>query len=202
MHITIKRLTAAAALAAVLTVTGCAAAPGPQTAPSTVTPTNEPTNAGTPGDTVDATRAAELNAAAGTLRAYELTDGSFALVDSTAPLPENVTADFEERLAAIPVATGPADSEAVELAVDDLAYATKMQTGRNVVVVTKLWVGVPGDASVPRGTQRWIHVGDSRGEAFEPWDFLLGRGSADDYIAELKAGVVGDPQYDLVIHGR
>jgi hypothetical protein len=201
MKTPIKTAAAAAFLAIALALTSCAS----QEEPKQPAPAAEQTTAPNPtvGDTVDATRAAELNEAQGATRAYELTDGTFVLVDSTAPLPENVAADFEGRLAAIPTATGPADSEAVELAVDDLAYQAKVQTGRNFVVISKLWVsGNSADSQLSRSIERWIHVGDSRGDAFEPWGFLLGNSSADDYAAELKAGVVGDPQYDLFIHGR
>lgn len=193
----------ALALIAIFTLTSCSS---PETPGGTSTPPVEqtavPDTGGlAPGDSVDAARAAELNAAQGDVRAYALADGSFEATEVGAPLSKSITADIENRLAGIPVATGPEDSEAVENAISDMVYAAKMQTGRNVVVVTRLWVsGDPANSQSPRGIERWVHVGDSSYEAFARWDMLLGDGSADDYVAELKPSVVGSPQYDLFIH--
>lgn len=182
-----------------LTLTSCAS-PDNTSTPSTGQTVAPDTGDLAPGDSVDAPRAAELNEAEGALRAYELSDGSFEVVASDAPLSKSITSDIESQLAAIPTATGPEDSEAVEVAVGDLVYAAKMQTGRNVVVVTKLWVGDPVDSQVPRGIERWVHIGDSQREAFGPWDYLLGSGTADDYVDELRSEMVGSPAYELFIH--
>jgi len=193
---------AALTLIAIFTLASCAS---PDTPDGVPTPSVEQTVASetgdlAPGDSVDAARAAELNAAQGDTRAYELADGSFEVTAAGAPLSKSITADIESRLADIPVATGPEDSEAIENAIGDLAYDTKMQTGRNVVIVTKLWVGDPGNSQIPRGIERWIHIGDSQYETFARWDMLLGRGTAADYVAELKGSSVGSPEYNLFIH--
>lgn len=193
---------AALILIATFTLASCASPDAPE---DTSTPSAEQTGAPdtgdlTPGDSVDAARAAELNAAQGDTRAYELADGSFEVVASDAPLSKSITSDIESQLAAIPTATGPEDSEAVEVAVGDVVFRAKRETGRDVVVVTKLWVGDPADSQIPRGIERWVHIGDSQREAFGPWDYLLGSGTADEYIAELKSGVVGSPAYELFIH--
>lgn len=199
----IKIGAAALVLIATFTLASCAS---PDTPESASTPPVEQTVASdmgdlAPGDSVDSARAAELNAVQGDTRAYELSDGTFEVTEVDAPLSRSITADVEARLAAIPVATGPEDSEAVENAIGDLVYAAEMQTGRSVVVVTRLWVsGDPTNSEVPRGIERWVHVGDPQSEAFNRWDMLLGDGSSADYIAELKASVVGSPQYDLFIH--
>lgn len=189
-------------LAAIFPLTSCAS---PDTPDGGVVPSVEQTAAPvtddlTPGGSVDAARAAELNAAQREVRAYEHADGSFEVTEAGAPLSKSVEADIEARLAAIPVATGPEDSEAVENAIGDVVYNAKMQTGRNVVVATHIWVGDPMNSQIPRGIERWVHIGDSQNEAFARWDMLLGDGSAADYVAELEASVVGSPQYDLFIH--
>lgn len=187
---------------AIFTLASCASPETPESSPQpgveqTVAPDTSDLS---PGDSVDAARAAELNAAQGDTRAYELLDGAFEVVASDAPLSKSITTDIEARLAAIPVATGPEDSEAVENAIGDVVYNAKMQTGRTVVVVTRLWVGDPANSQVPRGIERWVHLGDPQNEAFNRWDMLLGNGSAADYTAELKASSVGSPQYNLFIH--
>ncbi len=194
---------AALALSAIFTLASCSSPETPEDAPTpSVEQTVEPnTDDLSPGSSVDAARAAELNAAQGDSRAYELADGTFEVTEVGAALSKSITADIENRLATIPVATGPEDSEAVENAVGDVVYAAKMQTGRNVVVVTHLWVsGDPANSQIPRGIERWVHIGDSQYEAFGRWDMLLGRGTAADYVAELKSSLVGSPQYDLFIH--
>lgn len=198
----IKVGAAALTILAILTLASCAS---PETPGDTSTPSIEqtavPDTGGlAPGDSVGAARAAELNAAGGDVRAYELRDGSFEVTEVGAPLSKSITADIESRLAGIPVAAGPEDSEAIENAIGDLAYDTKMQTGRNVVIVTKLWVGDPGNSQIPRGIERWIHIGDSQYETFARWDMLLGRGTAADYVTELKGSSVGSPEFDLFIH--
>lgn len=185
-----------------LTLTSCASpdAPDNTSTPSTGQTVAPDTGDLAPGDSVDAVRAAELNEAEGALRAYELADGSFEVVASDAALSKSITSDIASQLAAIPTATGPEDSEAVEVAVGDLVFRAKQETGRTVVVITKLWVGDPADSQVPRGIERWVHIGDSMHEAFELWEYLRGDGLADEYIAELKSGVVGNPAYELFIH--
>lgn len=196
----IKIGAAALTLVAIFTLASCAS-PDAGAEPSVEQITAPDTDDLTPGDSVDAARAAELDAAQGDMRAYELRDGSFEVTEAGAPLSKSITGDIENQLAAIPFATGPEDSEAVENAIGDMVYAAKMQTGRNVVVVTRLWVsGGPTNSEVPRGIERWTHIGDSQYEAFNRWDMLLGDGSADDYVAELRASVVGSPEYDLFIH--
>ena len=189
-------------LVTIFTLASCASPDAPDTgAVPSVEQTVAPEKGDlAPGDLVDAARAGELNAAQGDIRAYELRDGSFEVTEAGAPLAKSIKADIEARLASIPVATGPQDSEAVENAIGDLVYAAKMQTGRNVVVVTHLWVGDPKSSQVPRGIERWVHLGDSQYETFARWDMLLGNGSAVDYTAELKSSVVGSPAYDLFIH--
>lgn len=194
---------AALTLIAIFTLASCASPDTPDGgAEPGITQTQAPrTDDLTPGDSVDAARAAELNVAQGDTRAYELADGSFEVTEAGAPLSKSITADIESRLATIPVATGPEDSEAVENAIGDLTYDAKMQTGRNVVAVTHLWVsGDPVNSQIPRGIERWVHIGDSQYEAFARWDMLLGRDTAADYVSELKASVVGSPEYDLFIH--
>lgn len=193
---------AALTLIAIFTLASCAPPDTPDAGPGPVIEqTTAPDTGGlAPGDSVDAARAAELNAAGGDTRAYELADGSFEVTEAGAPLSKSITADIESRLAAIPVASGPVDSEAAENAIGVVVYDARMQTGRNVIIVTKLWVGDPGNSQIPRGNERWIHIGDNRGEAFEPVEFTLGRGTAAEYVAELKASVVGSPEYDLFIH--
>lgn len=194
---------AALALIAIFTLASCSSPETPEDAPTpSVEQTAVPDTGGlAPGDSVDAARAAELNAAGGDVRAYGRADGSFEVTEVGAPLSKSIKADIESRLAAIAVATGPEDSEAVENAVGDVVYAAKMQTGRNVVVVTHLWVsGDLANSQIPRGIERWVHIGDSQYEAFSRWEMLLGDGSADDYVAELKSSVVGSPEYDLFIH--
>lgn len=189
-------------LIAIFTLASCASpdAPDAGAVPSVEQTAAPDTDDLSPGDSVDVARAAELNAADGEIRAYEHADGRWEVVEAGVPLSKSITADFEARLAAVPVANGPEDSEAVENAIGDLVHDAKMQTGRNVVIVTHLWVGDPGNSQIPRGIERWVHVGDSQNEAFSRWDMLLGNGSAADYVAELKGSSVGSPQYDLFIH--
>jgi len=199
----IKIGAAALTILAIFTLASCASPniPDAGTGPVIEQTTAPDTGDLAPGDSVDAARAAELNAAQGDVRAYELRGGSFEVTEAGAPLSKSITADIENRLAAIPVATGPEDSEAIENAIGDLVSDAKMQTGRNVVAVTHLWVsGDPVNSQVPRGIERWVHIGDPQNEAFNRWDMLLGDGSAADYAAELKGSSVGSPQYDLFIH--
>jgi len=200
-----QRIGALALILMTTTALAACSAPQPQETPvrasTAEAPPAEPDAADlAAGDVVSADRATALNDAEGELRAYQLADGTFEIVDSAKPLSKKVAADIQSRVAAVPAATGPDDSEAVEVELGDLVFRANAETGRNVVVVTKLWVGDPVDYQVPRGDERWVHVGDPQHEAFEPWHYLPSIKSSDEYIAKLKAGVVGDPVYELFIH--
>lgn len=143
------------------------------------------------GDRVTADVAERLNAAEGTLRAYGMMDGTFVVVDSSVPLPGAVRIDMESRLAEIPLVTGPENSQAVADALGDFVFRANAETGRTVVVVTKLWAEVGDDASVPR-TERWVNIGG--GEVYQSYGNYRGTGTYDEYLDELHEYVIPGEQ--------
>lgn len=89
---------------AVLLLTGCAPeARGTASAPmSSTSPTAEAVKepiTGEPGDPLTAAEAKQLNSQRGTLRPYEMNDGSHIIIDVKQPLPESVKQEVAEEIA-------------------------------------------------------------------------------------------------------
>ncbi|MDT0157804.1 hypothetical protein Q9R19_09225 [Microbacterium sp. ARD32] len=139
-----KNLTAllAVPLVTVTLITGCSAetsdsadsakstATHPQTSPA---PTPEETQipdeiTGQPGDPLTAAEAKQLNGQIGTLRPYEMKDGSFVLIDVKQPLPEMVKQEVAERLGSVGNETGNALG----------ALDRETLTGKTIVMVRQI----------------------------------------------------------------
>lgn len=190
----------AIALTGVLALSGCA----PEAVNPTATPPVyeiPPVDAVVAGDVVDAEQAVSLNEldAKPGFRAFGMSDGTWVVVDSAAPLPAEVAADLQAQVDALPVATRSDDSQATEEALGEFVFRKNAETGRNVVVVTKLWAAVGTSANAPR-VERWIHVGDSKQEVFMRPDGYVGTGTSEDYLNELYSGVQDAPQVEIFVH--
>lgn len=126
----ISALIAASVLAGIL-LTGCtervqgAASPAPS--PSATAEATKPPIAGEPGDPLTAEEAKQLNGQSGTLRPYELADGSWIILDFKKPLPEAVRAEV-----AAAIAQSDPDDRSAFFAAND-AQAAKV--GKTLVVV-------------------------------------------------------------------
>lgn len=182
----------ALALTSVLALSGCApesANPEPSaTSPIYEIPSVENVVAGDVVDTEQAVSLNELDAKPG-FRAYEMSDGTFVVVDSSVPLPENIVADLQSQVDAL-----PAEDEAL----GDFVFAKNIETGRNVVVIAK----VPTPAGIEAGApvvNRWVHYGDPKQEAFMRPDMYIGQGTSDEYLAELYADGVANTLDNLEV---
>lgn len=173
------------ALLGALTLAGCGPQSDPAPAPSVTD--GQVVDEVRVGDVVPADVAGRLNATEGQLRAYEMSDGTYVVVDSAVPLSGTVRLDMESQLAEVPVASGPEDSQAVSEALGDFVFRKNAETGRIVVVVSKLWAEDGSDASVPRAL-RWVNVGG--GEVYQSYGNYRGTGTLDQYLDELNEYVI------------
>ncbi|MDT0157803.1 hypothetical protein Q9R19_09220 [Microbacterium sp. ARD32] len=90
---------------AVLLVTGCAPESGGAASVSAPSPTASVSEevaaqpiSGQPGDPLTAAEAKQLNGQIGTLRPYEMNDGSFVIIDVKQPLPQAVKQEAAEKI--------------------------------------------------------------------------------------------------------
>lgn len=181
----IAGLIAAAALAGIL-LTGCQKQVKDDTAPAptpSASATAEPIT-GEPGDQLTAEEAKQLNGQRGTLRPYELADGSWIILDVKKPLPENVRAE----VAAAISQSNPDDLSSFFAAND--AQAAKV--GKTLVVI------------------RYINASDMDGNYFEAWrattpsnSFEVAPGATPEaVIAEVEPWIAAqrDPsQYEIIV---
>lgn len=139
-----KRLAApAAALFALFTLAGCAPEPGSGDV-ATVTQTPTPTVialAYEVGTIVDAATAAEMNGNRdGQYRAYPMPDGSFVVIDRTAPLPDAVQADVNskgEALAQQYPNNTDINTPVGQQAIGEQVGAITQATGKKVIMVIR-----------------------------------------------------------------
>ena len=186
------RIAAAALLGALLAgapLTACSGAQPRESASSeptsiaTVKPTPEPIT-GEPGDPLTAAEAKQLNGQRGTLRPYELADGSWIILDFKKPLPEAVKAEV-----AAAIAQSDPDDLSSFFAAND-AQAAKV--GKTLVVI------------------RYINASDMSGNYFEAWrattpsnSFEVAPGATPEaVIAEVEPWIAAqrDPsQYEIIV---
>lgn len=135
MHTRRAALLATTALALPLMFAGCAAEPQGAPVPVVTAPESsapEPI-AGAPGDPLTADEAKQLNGQRGTLRPYEMADGSFIIIDVKQPLPEQVV---QEVVAGIS-ASSDSDLSSYFNAMDQQEAAT----GKTLIVVRQIHHG-------------------------------------------------------------
>lgn len=130
----IPTVVAAGAFALVL-LSGCAPEPAAHpkpvpTATVTAIATEEPDTpiVVAPGDTLTAAEAKKLNGQIGTLRPYEMNDGSFIAIDVKQPLPEAVKQEAAERLGSV----GNDTSSALG------ALDRETSTGKTIIMVRQI----------------------------------------------------------------
>ncbi|MDT0157805.1 hypothetical protein Q9R19_09230 [Microbacterium sp. ARD32] len=169
---------------AVLLVTGCAPESGGAASVSAPSPTASVSEevaaqpiSGQPGDPLTAAEAKQLNGQIGTLRPYEMNDGSFVIIDVKQPLPQAVKQEVAESL------RGTSNSDLGNY-FDEILRQEGL-TGKTVISVRK------------------IHAGDGNGSDVFAWmpstsahGFPLGimASSAESVVSEVRPWV--DAQND------
>lgn len=187
----IAGLIAAAALAGIL-LTGCqkqvkdesTPAPTPS-ASATAEPKAEPIT-GEPGDPLTAEEAKQLNGQRGTLRPYELADGSWIILDVKKPLPESVRAE----VAAAISSTSNADTGAFLRSVE----AQSAATGKTLVVVREIYAGERDSGET---TLAWRTASYAAG-----FEGIVGVATAEEAVAQIQPWIAAqrDPaQLELIV---
>ncbi|WP_285117325.1 hypothetical protein [Leifsonia sp. fls2-241-R2A-40a] len=101
-----------------------------------------------PGDTVDQKTASEIRRNVdGNLRAYQMPDGTFVVLDRTQPLPAAVKSDLEAKATAARIAAGQ-DFKTADVPgkiLGDLSY----QAGRRGILCVQLWSGTVDGTDQP-----------------------------------------------------
>ncbi|MFD5224049.1 hypothetical protein ACFWHT_00360 [Microbacterium sp. NPDC058342] len=186
-----RAFTASAVLTAVLTASlllgGCAATES-EAAPASSAPSPQATASpepitGAPGDSLSAEEAKQLNGQRGTLRPYEMNDGSHVLIDVEQPLPPAVKEEIAQNLGSAGNDSGSALSKLNQ----------ESSTGKTIIMVRKL------------------HAGDGNGNAVFTWvaasyasGFPMGimGGSADSVVSQVQPWLNSqrDPaQYEVIV---
>lgn len=188
----IKTGAAALTLIAIFTLASCASPDTPDAGTGPVIDQQQEQNTEPAvGDTVGVPTARALNDAKGDLRAYELSDGRWEVVEAGAPLTDEIRADIEAKLAAIPGLSGPDDD--IERPIDNLTYSL-FDAGLPPVAVVfqKNW---------PHDEPRWIHLSSNQ-PFFGNWLDGTGgdgQGTAEEYAAELSSDLPTEP-FEIFIH--
>lgn len=165
-------------------------APAP-TVSSTVEPTAEPTEAEiVVGGTVDADLAREINRDfKSTTKAYQLSDGSYVVIDREQPLPEPVKADIAADTTT-PLAATAGDPIAAQTSADVLS--AQQLTGRKVIAVVQVTIYCDS-ASVSKVTNWTTATAQGYGGC------LGSKESAIAYAQQFVADQEAPASWDIVI---
>lgn len=157
------------------------AAPSPSAA-QTNEPKKEPI-AGEPGDPLTSDEAAQLLGQAGTLRPYEMVDGSFVIIDVKKPLPEAVKNEVVQSIGGVSNDVGSSGSRMLE---------ESAATGKTIILVRQLQTSNDAGENITT----WASMSDANG-------FPVGiqGSSADAVIAQIQPWVDAqeNPYLEIVI---